>query len=271
MLVTGMWLLRIAAVAFVVLGAVAFVLPGFASAQGNFPWKVGPFLAMTIGGWSLGTAAIAADAARDLRPARVYPLIAYLGVFALGQSLVLVAFADRVQLGAVLTWTYLVGLSALLVGAVLTVLAWRGEAGLTVCRGSVPRWAQAAAGAFAVFVGGLALGTSLAGPDGTVAQGRVFPEAMSLFSMRAFSAFLFALAVSAATLLAAREALPYHELARAGLYLIVPITMAAFLNLGLFDGARPGSIFYLVTYLLVGVGLVAVLWQQRGDPAVHPT
>jgi hypothetical protein len=264
------WLLWVAAAAFLVLGVASFGLPGWASS--NFPWRVGPFMAMTVGGWSLGTAAFAADVARDLRPARTYPLLVYVGFFAWGQLLVAIAFGDRLQLGALLTWPYLLGLVTALAGSLLAVIAWRTEPPVAIIgRVGVPGWARFTAVAFALFVGFLGAGTLIAGPNGIVAQGRVFPEAMSLFSIRAFSAFLFALALASASLVVARHALPYHELARAGLYLIVPTTLAAFLNLRLFDPARPGTIFYLATYVAVGVGLAAVLWQQRHDPAVHPT
>jgi len=282
-------LLWVAAAAFLLLGIAAWLLPEWASE--HFPWSAGPFLAMTIGGWSIGTGLFAADAARDPRRDRAYPLVTYLGVFSLGQLLVALAFADRFRLGAILTWPYLLGLATALAGSILAALAWQrdsqrgrgapperdpGRDSVPHRRGpqpvgrpsedrSVPGWGRRAVVLFTLFVGSLALGTFIAGPDGAIAQGRVFPETMSLFSIRAFSAFLFALTVASASLLVARQSLPYHELARAGLYLIVPITLAALLNPRLFAADRPLTFFYLAAYVVVGLGLSWVLWHQRAE------
>lgn len=279
-------LLLVAAVAFLLLGVTAWLLPAQASEQ--FPWSVSPFLAMTIGGWSIGTGLFVADAARDLRRERVYPLVFYLSVFSLGQLLVALAFADRLRLAALLTWPYLLGLATALAGCLLAALVWRGvpqrpgregdldrrpDSGLvdpSPQGRSVPGWGRVVVALFTLFVGSLAIGTFIAGPDGAIAQGRVFPEPMSLFSIRAFSAFLFALTVASASLLLTRRALPYHELARAGMYLLLPITAASLLNLGVFSGERPLTYFYLASYLLVTLGLGWVLWDQRADPALHP-
>lgn len=261
------WLLVVAAASFGILGLVSFVAPGWAS--GNFPWTVGPFLAMTIGGWSLGTAAMAADVARDPRPARAYPMLVFLTLFGAGQLAVAAAFAARLRLDAPLTYPYLIGLGALLVAGLLVAAGSSGRlSGALAGASRVPAWARASTIFFAVFVGGLTIATSLAGPDGTVARGDFFPEPLGLFSIRAFSAFFFALAASALSLLAARTVRPYHELSRAGLYLIVPITLAAFANIGLFDFVgRPGSFVYLAAYVVVGVVLVARLaWVQRHRP-----
>ncbi|MBA3851787.1 MAG: hypothetical protein H0X59_05415 [Chloroflexi bacterium] len=271
-------LLWVAAVALLSLGVAAWLFPDRASEQ--FPWSVSPFLAMTIGGWSIGTGLFAADAARDPRRDRAYPLVTYLGVFSLGQLLVVLAFADRLRLGVILTWPYLLGLGTALAGSVLAAVAWRQAAGdRDIDRDgnrrrsdgrSVPGWARVVVALFTLFVGSLALGTFIAGPEGAIAQGRVFPEPMSLFSIRAFSAFLFALTVASASLLVARRALPYHELARAGMYLLLPITFASLLNLDVFTVEGPLTFFYLASYVLVTLGLGWVLWAQRDDPALHP-
>jgi hypothetical protein len=89
---------------------------------------------------------------------------------------------------------------------------------------------------------------------------------MGLFSIRAFSAFLFALAASITSTLFARSMRPYRELALSGLYLIVPITLAALLNLSLFDFSdRPGGLLYLVAYIVVGVILVIALVRHTPE------
>jgi hypothetical protein len=260
-------LLVVAAAALMAVGVVAFVLPDLASA--NFPWTVGPFLATTIGGWSLGTAVIAWRAAGSARIDLTYPLLAYLWVFGVGQLAVVALFFDRLQAGHLLTLPYLVGIGSLAVSGVAGVADWmtrrpdlRGSAG------TVPRWAKPAGVAFVGAVLLLALANVVAGPDGTVAQGRFFPELMSLFSIRAFAAFFLALATSVAVVLVARDFAPYLELARAGLYLIVPITAAALFYLHLFDfTGRPGGMLYLGAYVLVGfLATVALVTHARREP-----
>lgn len=273
MLRFGRFLIWVAAAAFLLLGLAAFVAPDWGS--GNFPWKAGPFFTMTAGGWAIGTGLIAADVARDPQAQRIYPFVVYLVMFTLGQLAVVVLFFDRFLAGHVLAWPYLVGLVSALAGSVLLAIGWRPLwpdrvlGPLTADgRSAVPAWGRAAALLFAAFVGLLALGTLVAGPNGTVAHGNVFPEALTLFSIRAFCTFLFALACAAASLAVARQALPYIELARAGLYLIVPTTLAALVHIEQFDTARPGTLFYLVTYVAVGVLLAAVLWTQRDARAL---
>jgi hypothetical protein len=281
-------LLWIAAAALLILGVVAFVAPDWASA--NFPWKAGPFFAMTVGGWAIGTGLIAADAARDVAAARVYTFAVYLVLFAAGQLVVVVAFRDKFLPDHVLAWPYLVGLVSGLLGALCCAVAWRPEgrdgvlgprsapdpsaaapsamAPSATAPSPVPGWGKGVVLAFTVFVGLLALGTFIAGPNGTVAQGNVFPEALTLFSIRAFCAFLFALTGATATLLAARQPLPFLELGRAGLYLIVPTTLAALLHIDRIDPAKPGTLFYLVTYVAVGVLLATLIWTQRERAAL---
>lgn len=260
------WLLWLAAAMLFVFGLTAFVAPG--SASGQFPWNVGPFLAQTIGGWSLGTAAICVHAARVGRPERIYPLLVYCWLFGIGQLLVVVAFVDRLQTGHVLTYPYLAGLLALVGSALAGVGHWlKYRPDLRAEGGRAPWWGRVLAGAVGGFVLLLAVGTLLAGPDGASARGEIFPEPMSLFSLRAFSAFLFSLAASMGATMLSRSVAPYLELGWAGIYLIVPITLAALLNLSAFDfTGRPGGLLYLLAYVVVGIILAVVLWYDRSHP-----
>lgn len=247
-----------------VFGVVAFLMSGWAIDQ--FPWMVGPFLAMTIGGWALGTAGIAWLAARDVAPGRVYPLIVYLLAFAVGELLVVIAFQGRLRTDVPLTWPYLAGLVATGLGAGAMVMDWaRRRTALRVGPGNVPGWAVAATAVYIIFVGGLAVATFISGPDGQAARGLFFPETMGLFSVRAFSAFFLALAAAGIAVITARDVATYDELGRAGLLLIVPITVAAIVHFGLFDFVdRPGSLVYLAAYVVVGVLLlVRLAWLRR--------
>jgi hypothetical protein len=258
--VVSTWLLRIGAAGFLILGIVSFIAPGWASQ--NFPWAVGPFLAMTIGGWSLGTAGFALLAARDARPDRTYPLLVYVWLFGAGQLVVAIAFADRLQLAAPLTYPYLVGLVGLVASAPFILADWTSRGvDLRGGPGRIPIWARGTAVVFVVFVAALAVATLRASGDGAAARGEFVPEQMGLFAIRAFAAFFVALAASALSLLAARSLRPYDALALAGLYLIVPITLAALANIGLFDFvSRPGSLLYLAAYVVVGILLAVRLF-----------
>lgn len=260
------WLLWLAAGLFLLFGLAAFVAPAWASTE--FPWNVGPFLAQTIGGWSLGTAAIAAHAAAVGRVERVYPLLVYCWLFGIGQLIVVVAFADRLQTGHVLTYPYLGGLTALTASALAGARLWlTRRPDINAGRGRVPWWGRVLTAAVGGFVLLLAVGTLLAGPDGATARGEIFPEPMSPFSMRAFSAFLFSIGLAQAAVLLSRSVAPYLDLGWAGLYLVVPITLAALLNLALFDFAgRPGGLLYLLAYVVVGIILAFVLWYDRRHP-----
>jgi hypothetical protein len=261
------WLLSASAVLLGVFGAAAIVAPGWA--QPEFPWLVGPLLAQTIGGWALGTAAIAAHAARVRRIELTFPLLVYVKLFGFLQLVVVVLFLDRLRLGA-LAYPYLLGLAALVAAAAVAAprvlanpLEFRG------LRGFIPRWGRLLALVVGSFVLLLAIATLVAGPDVATARGEVFPEQMSLFSIRAFSAFLFSIGAAIGSVLLARSALPYLHLGWAGLYLIVPITVAALLNLDKFDFAgRPGGLVYLLAYVVVGVAIAVVLWYDRRRPDV---
>ena len=251
-------LLTIGAASFLLIGVPAFLAPAWA--VGEFPWTVGPFLAQTIGGWSLGTAAIAIHAVLGGPSRRLYGLLIYLGLFGVGQLAVVAAFASRLQVDHLLTWPYLIGLAALAVGAACAAISLRGGDATAVDMGRrAPWWIRAIAGLVGAFVLFLAVGTLIAGPDGATARGEVLPEPMGLFSIKAFSAFLFALAAAILSLVLSRNVGPYRSLGTSGLYLIVPITLAAALNFSLFDASKPGTLVYFWAYVVVGLIILGVL------------
>lgn len=258
-------LLWLAAALFLVIGIPSFLAPAWASSE--FPWQVGPFLTQTIGGWSLGTAAIAAHAAYFARPRRIYPLLIYCGLFGIGQLVVVLAFAGKLQTGHLLTYPYVGGLLALTGAALAVGYAWLQLRPAHDDTGQRPMWW---ARALIIIVGGfvalLAVGAFIAGPDGATARGEVFPETMGLFSIRAFCAFLFALTVAILSALLARDLAPYRALTFAGLYLVLPITLAALLNLSRFSFGLPGTILYLLAYVIIGLLLIGMLFYDRARP-----
>jgi hypothetical protein len=242
-----------------VFGFPAFGLPDWAVDE--FPWGVGPIMAMTMGAWGLGTAAMAAMAASTTRLDRALGLNVYLWLFGVLQLLVVLAFRDRLQTGHLLTWPYLAGLGALAVSAIAGVIDWvtrrpdvRGPAGV------VTWWMRLIAIALGGFTAVLAAGTLVAGPDGQTAQGGVVPETMSLFSIRAFSAFLAAISAATLAMLLPRNPRPAWELDRGGFILSTLILIAAFVNIEAFDfGERPGGLVYIAAYGIASL-LFLVIW-----------
>jgi hypothetical protein len=257
-------LLLLAGACFLFIGVTAFFLPTWAA--GEFPWSVGPFLAQTIGGWSIGTALICVHTVWVGRPSRMYPMLVFAWLFGIGQAVVVVAFLDKLQTAHLLTYPYVAGLVALVASAIAGVGFWiSARPSLRVDERRAPVWASvfgAAVGAFVLF---LAIGALVAGPDGATARGQVFPEQMGLFSIRAFSAFLFAITAMIVSVVLSRRLDSFIALGWAGLYLIVPITLAALLNVSLFtfSFSQPGNAIYLLTYVLLGVVIAVVLYRYR--------
>ena len=263
--------LLVAAGALGIFGAASFIARGWAAE--NFPWSVGPFLAMSIGGWALGTAAIALDAGRRTPPTAIALLI-YLWLFGAGELVVLLAFVERAVWSAPLTIPYLVGLLALVVSAATGVPAlWLERRNEPVARGQpAPWWARAWTVGFVIVLLGLVLATLLARQGGAATEAGFVPERMTLFTVRAFSAFFLAIGLSAASLLVTNRIEAYLAFGRAGLYLMVPITIAALVNLSTFDFAgRPGGLVYLGAYIVVGVFVTAALLRDRATRGSEAT
>jgi len=264
-------LLLVAGVAFLLIGIPSFIAPDWA--VGEFPWKVGPFFAQTVGAWCIGNALICFHAAWLREPARMYPLLVYLWVFGIGELLVVIAYADvldLLQTGHLLTWPYLLALLALVGSWLAGVVVQSSDANQMSWRVSdgtfVPTWAKAFGALVGLFVLFLAFGTLIANQGGAISRGEVFPEQLTQFSIRSFSAFLFAVAAGIGSVLLARSVEPYVALGWAGLYLVVPITLAALMNLSLFSWERPGGFVYIAAYVVVGAVLAVALWAFRSRP-----
>ncbi len=115
---------------------------------------------------------------------------------------------------------------------------------------------------FIVFVG--YLGTSLLVRTADTPGATIFPEPLSPFTVRAFAAFFLALVLAALSLLPARGLLPYTELARVGLFLVLAIIAAALFNLDRFDfQAKPGGLLYIGAYAFTGLLAAFSMWWFR--------
>jgi len=254
------------AVAFFVLAIVLFFGPDLASS--DFAWKVSPFVVMTIGGWCAGVAGMAGLAAYVWRWSEVSAAMAFAWTFPIGQLLVLAAFADRVHVSSGIAWGYLLTLGLGAVAAVVGVVdlirlrpAWSDD-GVPM-----PRGLRGLAIAFVVIVGLISAGGFIAGPDGFSARGGIFPEPLSVFTMRAFAAFFGALVAGALTATVTRSRAAGLLYTLAGECFIVPILAAASWHWDAFDlSERPGGLLYLGLYVVVGVAALVTLLVTRYRP-----
>jgi hypothetical protein len=244
---------------FLVFGAISFLLPNMAAE--NFPWGVSPFVAMTIGAWAIGAGLIALDCGYRWNLTVGYAGLVLVWVFSLLELLVVVQFLAALRTDHWLTWPYLLALVLGLAGGVFGAMAlYRQRAAIREPGERIPTWVWLLIGTFIVLVGFLAVGLTLR--SGTEPGQTLFPEPLTLFTVRAFAAFFASLVVSAIALLASRDLRAPIDLARVGLYLVIPITIASLANVDKFDfGAKPGGLVYIGAYILTaGLALFSVWW-----------
>lgn len=261
-------LLNLVALLYAILGITLFLAPGWSAA--NFSWNISPFVAMTMGGWCLGNAYTAWDAARLRRWSLVYNNLLYLLAFGLLQTAVLLLFRDRLILDVPLAWPYILTLVMTGLTAVLGVAEWARRRPAVEPEGQpVPAWVRGLAVLFVLFVGFLALYGAFSGQSGYGTDGSIFPEPLSLFTLRAFAAFYASLAIAVIPTIWARGTAPLIVLGRAGLSFIVPITIAALVNFDKFDFAgRPGGLIYLGAYVIAFFIVGGILLLGRRQTAV---
>jgi hypothetical protein len=254
---TSRTLTRISAICYLALGALLFLAPNWASE--NFPWNVSPFVVMTIGGWCLGNAVFAWLSARLWDWKLIYPSLLYLWLFGLFEAAVLLAFRDRVSVGSIVALSYMVTIGANVLAAVSGLVdVLRLRPSTAVDGRPIPGYVRGLIIFFTFNLSILALGGLLAEPGGLSTEGGIFPEPLTLFTVRAFAAFFGAICLSALPLIWTRTLTPMLAYGQAGILLTIPIMIAAFVNLDKFDfAARPGGILYLGSYLFT---LLATTW-----------
>ena len=120
---TSLWLTRVIAVTYLLLGLIMFVVPGWSAH--HFPWKVSPFVAMTIGSYLLGSAWMAGVIQHTWTFARVYTLLLYLWLFGVLETVVVIIHRDKLAAGAALTAPYLITLGLTVVAALTGLADWR--------------------------------------------------------------------------------------------------------------------------------------------------
>ncbi len=246
------------ALLYAVLGVLLYFLPETLAPV--FAWKVTPFMTMTLGGWALGNAWLAWITARRWQWSWVYSALLYLWLFGLGELLVLFNFRAKLVLVHPIAWLYFVTLVVNAIAAVIGIIDWlRIRPSLSSAGPGFTAVQNGALIAFILFVGFLGLYGSNAqiGMPGT--NGGIFPEVMSLFTLRSFGMFYLTLALAVIPFLWNKNlnAILHHSIASYGL--IVFITAAAFVYLRLFDfAAKPGGSLYFIAYLAVGIPLLFV-------------
>ncbi len=230
-----MWLYALAA-GYGVMGAILFLAPAWAS--WHFAWRVSPFVAMTIGGWCIGTAwACFAVTRRANWPAMLCSIL-YLDLFGLLESAVLVAFRERLLVANPLTWLYCAVLAGTCLFAVAALVeALRRRPVLVAVGPPLGATAVGLAIGFILLVGFLGYYglTAVQGMRGLNAG--IFPEVLSPFNLRAFGAFYLALALAVVPLLFARGIGNLVSHGHAMYALLVFITLAAFVFIDRFDFA----------------------------------
>jgi len=249
------------ALLYAILGVILFLFP--AQMSPVFAWKVSAFLTMTIGGWCLGNAWLAFLAARRWRWELVYSALCYLALFSVSEIGVVFLFREKLQLGHPIAWLYLMTLGVNLLTILVGIAEWlRLRPALTADGPPVAgflRWLLVIFIAFVGFLGYYGLSAQI-GDFGT--NGGIFPEKMSVFTLRSFGAFYFSLAFGVVPLLWAKSLRSYlsHGFLSSGFLLFV--TLAAFAFLGVFDfGAHPSQAIYIGVYLLVGAVVSFLLWK----------
>ena len=246
------------AAVYAVLGASLFLAPDWASS--HFAWTVSPFVAMTIGGWCLGNAWAAYIVARRWRFPLIAATLTYLVSFGILETAVALAFFDKLRLDHWLAWLYIAALTT----NIAAVALWGrdyfvlGPEIKPVGRiyGPADFALGAGAGLFVAFLG--LYGLFAARGHG----GGIFPEVLSPFSVRSFGAFYLSVSLGLVPLLFVRgvDNTMSHLFASWGL--LVFITLASFVYIGVFSFAeRPGQMLYLGTYLATAAVTGLYMWR----------
>ena len=258
---------RFTAAAYLGFGAVLFLAPAWSAER--FPWTVSPFVAMTIGGWCLGVTCFSWIGGRRGPIGAVLPVLTFVWVFGLSEIAVLLVGRPVVRTDALLAIPYVFSLVLTLAsgGVGLLELVHRAAGGEDIhgdrqlgLHGGV----RTALLGLAVVLGALAVAAALSDVVGPATSGKVFPEAVTLFTVRAFAALNLSMAIGAlvAAFRGSRSASAW--LALAGLFLIGPTLLAALANLDAFDFAnRPLGALYLGGYGALLVASAAFAWAQR--------
>jgi hypothetical protein len=259
---TPRWLTYLTAILYAVLGFLLFFLATRLAPV--FAWSVTPFMTMTIGGWCIGNAWLAYVTAQRWDWKLVYPALLYLWMFGITELIVLFVFRDKLVLAHPVAWLYFITLCVNAITAIAGIVDYfrvgptRQDFGQT----TKPLHRIMALG-FVMVVGLLAVYGLFAQVGAVGTNGGIFPEVMSLFTLRSFAVFYLSLTVGALPLIWEKSLPVLLNHAYASYALVIFITAAIFAYLGLFDfGLKPGQLIYVGAYFLVGIPILFVLLRE---------
>ncbi len=262
-------LMYVTTTAFGLIGLMLFIAPTWSAT--NFSWKISPLVAMTMGGWYIGTAVMAGLVAYYRRWNVIFSSMLYVGVFSVTEAMVLVVHFAKLKLNAPLAWPYIGMLGFAILTSLFLLLDWLRQRP-TLANDDKPAasWVRSISVSFVVFVfflSAVAFSGYWVGLNGVI-----FPEPLSLFTLQSFGAFYFSLACSVLPLLRVRNSGAVTVHVWGGLALIFFITAAALVYLPSFNFAEhPFQSIYLGIYLLVLVLTVFYLWNERTHRSDSPT
>jgi hypothetical protein len=260
---------RLTAAAYLAFGAALFLAPGWAAER--FPWTITPFVAMTIGGWCLGVTTFSWIGGRHGPMGAVLPVLTFVWLFGLSEVAVIWIDKPAFQQGAPLAIPYVLSLALTLGSGAFGLLEIRRRvAAGEPLHGEGPERLSGelrlTLGALAAVLGGLAAAVAFAGTVGPATSGKIFPEPVTLFTVRAFGALNLSLAAGALVAAIGASRVATAWLALAALFLLGPTLVAALANLGAFDlTARPLGIVYVAGYALLTVAAAGLAWRHRAE------
>src|SRR5687768_15894731 len=256
------WLTYLLAILYALLGFLLFFFSE--SLAPVFAWKVTPFMAATMGGWCIGNAWSAFFSARRWDWKLVYMALVYLWIFGITELAVLIAFRDKLVLQHPIAWLYFITICVNALAAIVGVYDWLRLKPVRTSFG--PQ-----AGTFHyVLISGFVLIVAMLAIYGLYAQvgdvgtnGGVFPEIMSLFTLRAFAVFYLSLCTSAAVPLRERNLPTMLHYGFSSYLLVLAITAAIFMYFDLFDfSTHPGQLIYVGAYFLIGIPLTLTIIRE---------
>jgi hypothetical protein len=244
-------------------GLTMFLAPSWVAP--DFGWKVSPFVAMTIGAWLVGNGAMAFESARDWRWSVVHPALTYLWTFAIADVAVVAAFWEKFSISSVASTGYALAILVGLITAVVGIFeAITRRPVVTSVGAPIATWVRTGMIFFLIVVGILTVGGLLAPQGGLSTEGTLFPEKITLFTVRVFAVFFGALLIAGIPLMRSQGVAPLYFILRPGLVLIAALLIAALVNLGAFDfAARPLGLAYFAAYLGTLIFALVVLQHYR--------
>lgn len=259
---TSRILTYLTSILYAILGALLFFLPEALAPV--FAWKVTPFMTMTIGGWCIGNAWLAFVTAQRWDWKLVYPALYYLWAFGITELAVLFAFRNNLVLVHPIAWLYFITLCVNVLTAIVGLIDFfRTQPSRQAGGPATMSLHRIMALVFVAIVGLLAVYGLFARVGDVGTNGGIFPEVMSLFTLRSFAVFYLSLTIGALPLIRERNLSVLLNHAYASYALVIFITAAIFAYLGIFDFAgHPGQLIYVGAYFLVGIPILLVLLRE---------